>query len=61
VLRKLYRLWEIVKIWKRKSRPTITNISKQAREQEIEQVASTYGIAAAWRAREIEKQRRHRW
>jgi endonuclease/exonuclease/phosphatase (EEP) superfamily protein YafD len=50
-MRKLYRLWEIVK-WKRKSQPVITNISKQAREQERQQ-AEAYGVVAAHRARAI--------
>jgi hypothetical protein len=59
VLRKLYRVFDFVKIW-RKSRPTITNISSQAREQEIRHVAATYGTFAARRARAITLMNRNR-
>jgi hypothetical protein len=52
-MRKLYGLWELVKIWKCQKSQPIINISKQAREREIEKIASTHGILAAQRARAI--------
>jgi hypothetical protein len=50
-MRKLYRLWEIVKIWKRRAQPPIP--IDQSREQEIERVANNFGVLAANRARAI--------
>jgi hypothetical protein len=59
-MRKLRQVWEFVKIWNRKPRPIINKISKQAQEQEIQEIADTYGVLAARRARAITLSKKHR-